>query len=66
MSGGFGAQTPAIASTASAFDAQADPIVQQAERLESIKGSGSTTGRELVIKSVEKKEEREKHSKSEP
>ena len=39
MSGGFGAQTPAIASTASAFDAQADPILQQAERLESIKGS---------------------------
>jgi hypothetical protein len=48
MSGGFGAQTPAIASTASAFDAQADPIVQQAERLESIKGTGSTTGREYA------------------
>jgi len=45
MSGGFGAQTPAIASTASAFDAQADPIMQQAMKLESIKGSASTTGK---------------------
>ncbi|HZZ95676.1 MAG TPA: hypothetical protein VFE19_01580 [Jatrophihabitantaceae bacterium] len=43
--GGFGAQTPAIASTASAFEAQSDPIQQEAERLESIKGSASTTGR---------------------
>ncbi len=45
MSDGFGAQTPAIASTAAAFDAQADPIQQQAERLQTIKGSSSTTGR---------------------
>ena len=45
MSDGFGAHTPAIASTAAAFDAQADPIQQQAARLETIKGSGSTTGR---------------------
>jgi hypothetical protein len=43
-SGSFGAETQAIATAASAFDAQADPIVQQAERLESIKGSSSTTG----------------------
>jgi hypothetical protein len=48
MSGGFGAHTPAIASTASAFEAQADPIEQQAERLETIKGSSSTTGRDYA------------------
>lgn len=45
MTGGFGAQTPELGSTASAFSAQADPIVQQAERLETTKGSSSTTGR---------------------
>jgi hypothetical protein len=43
--GGFGAQSPQIASAASTFDAQADPIMQQAERLQSIKGSAATTGR---------------------
>jgi hypothetical protein len=43
--GGIGAQSPQIASAASAFDAQADPIMQQAQRLESIKGSAATTGR---------------------
>jgi hypothetical protein len=45
MTGGFGAQTPQLGSTAGAFDAQADPIMQQAERLESIKGSAATTGK---------------------
>jgi hypothetical protein len=44
-SGSFGAQTQAIATAASAFDGQADPIIQQAERLESIKGSSTTTGK---------------------
>ena len=43
-SGGFGAQTPELSSAATAFDAQADPIIQQAERLETIKGSSATTG----------------------
>lgn len=44
-SGSFAANSQAIATAASAFDAQADPIMQQALKLESIKGSASTTGR---------------------
>ena len=47
-SGGFGAQSPALGTAASAFDSQADPIIQQAERLETIKGSASTTGRDYA------------------
>jgi hypothetical protein len=45
MTGGFGTATPQLGSTAGAFDAQADPILQQAERLESIKGSSGSTGK---------------------
>lgn len=44
-SGSFGAEIQTIATAASAFDAQSDPIIQQAERLTSIKGSSSSTGR---------------------
>jgi hypothetical protein len=44
-SGSFAADAQAIATAASAFDAQADPIMQQALKLESIKGSASTTGK---------------------
>jgi hypothetical protein len=44
-SGSFAADTQAISTAASAFDAQADPIMQQADKLETIKGSASTTGR---------------------
>ncbi len=46
MSGSFGAQTQALASAASAFQSQADPILQQAQRLETIKGTAQTTGRD--------------------
>ncbi len=46
MSGSFGAQTQALASTASAFQSQADPVLQQAQRLETIKGTAQTTGRD--------------------
>jgi hypothetical protein len=44
-SGSFAADAQAIATAATAFDAQADPIMQQALKLESIKGSASTTGK---------------------
>src|ERR1700733_13661061 len=43
--GSFAADAQAIATAASAFDAQADPIMQEALKLESIKGSASTTGK---------------------
>lgn len=46
MSGSFGAQTQALAAAASAFDAQADPILAQAQRLQSVKGAAGTTGRD--------------------
>jgi hypothetical protein len=46
MSASFGAQTPALGTAASAFDEQADPILQQAQRLETVKGSAQTTGRD--------------------
>jgi hypothetical protein len=46
MSGSFGAQTQALATAASAFQSQADPILQQAQRLETITGTGQTTGRD--------------------
>ena len=48
MSGSFGAQTQALATTASTFQAQADPILQQAQRLQTIKGAGPTTGRDYA------------------
>lgn len=42
---GFGADPQAIATAASAFEAQVDPIAQQAQKIDGIKGSSSTTGR---------------------
>ena len=48
MSGSFGAQTQALATAASAFQSQADPILQQAQRLETIKGAAQTTGRDYA------------------
>ena len=48
MGGSFGAQTQAIAAAAGAFGAQADPILQQAERLQTVKGTAQTTGRDYA------------------
>jgi hypothetical protein len=48
MGGSFGAQTQAIASAAGAFGAQADPILQQAERLQTVEGTAQTTGRDYA------------------
>lgn len=48
MSGSFGAQTQALGTAASAFQSQADPILQQAQRLETIKGTAQTTGRDYA------------------
>jgi hypothetical protein len=45
-SGSFEAQSQAIAGAASAFDAQADPIIRQAERLRAAQGTATTTGRD--------------------
>ena len=45
---GFGAQTPQLGSTASAFNAQADPILTQGQRLDQLRGSPSTTGRDYA------------------
>jgi hypothetical protein len=44
-SGGFAADPQAIATAAKAFDSQVDPIAQQAQKLDGIKGSASTTGK---------------------
>jgi uncharacterized protein YukE len=44
-SGGFAVDPQAIATAAKAFESQADPIAQQAQKLDGIKGSASTTGR---------------------
>lgn len=44
--GGFGAQTQELATAASAFQSQADPILQQAQRLQDVKGGPQTTGRD--------------------
>jgi len=44
-SGSFGAEPRALSAAAQAFDAQSDPIAQQAQRLEGIKGSAATTGK---------------------
>jgi hypothetical protein len=44
-SGGFSVDPQAIATAARAFDSQADPIAQQAQKLDGIKGSASTTGK---------------------
>lgn len=46
MSGSFGAEPQALATAASTFQSQADPILQQAQRLETIKGTAQTTGRD--------------------
>jgi len=48
MSGSFGAQAQAIAAAAGGFGAQADPILQQAERLQTVKGTAQTTGRDYA------------------
>lgn len=48
MSGSFGAQPQALATTASAFQSQADPILQQAQRLQTITGAAATTGRDYA------------------
>lgn len=48
MSGGFGAQTPAITRTAAVFGAHADPILQQAERLQGVHGTARSTGRDYA------------------
>ena len=48
MSGSFEAQPQAIAAAAGAFGAQADPILQQAERLQTVKGTAETTGRDYA------------------
>jgi hypothetical protein len=44
-SGGFAVDPRAIASAATAFEGQVDPIAQQAQKLDGIKGSASTTGK---------------------
>lgn len=46
--GGFGAQTQNLATAAAAFQSQADPILQQAQRLQTVKGSAQSTGRDYA------------------
>lgn len=45
-SGSYAADTQAITSAAQAFEGQADPIAQVAQKLEAIKGTASNTGRD--------------------
>ena len=45
-SASFGAQTQALTTASSAFDAEYQPITEQAARLENVEGSSSTTGRD--------------------
>jgi hypothetical protein len=45
-SSGYGADPQAIGTAAKAFEAQVDPIAQQAQKLDEILGSSSTTGRD--------------------
>jgi hypothetical protein len=48
MTGGFAAQSPALGNAAAVFGSAADPILQQAERLQGVRGTAQTTGRDYA------------------